>query len=107
MVWTSLCTISAAIYAKIKRSKICRKRIHFIHTYIYYTLFFCWINYDLKGWLIADYIHIPPQTPALDKGGACGKAMPCSPLARWVDIGIMGSYMVVTIPVVILHYVTP
>ena len=35
MVWTTLCTISAAIYAKIKRSKICRKRIHFIHTYIY------------------------------------------------------------------------
>ena len=25
----------------------------------------------------ADYIHIPPQTPALDKGGASGKAMPC------------------------------
>ena len=58
---------------------------------IYYTLFFCWINYGLKRWLIADYIHIPPQTPALNKGGASGKAMPCSPLARWGDIGIMGS----------------
>ena len=43
----------------------------------------------MKSRLIADYIHIPPQTPALDKGGASGKALPCSPLARWVDIGIM------------------
>ena len=25
------------------------------------------------------YIYIPPQTPALDKGGACGKALPCTP----------------------------
>jgi hypothetical protein len=36
----------------------------------------------------ADYIYIPPQTPALNKGGACGKALPCSPLARWVEMGI-------------------
>ena len=31
----------------------------------------------LKRRLFAGYVYIPPQTPALDKGGACGKAAPC------------------------------
>ena len=26
----------------------------------------------LKSRLLAGYVYIPPQTPALDKGGACG-----------------------------------
>ena len=25
------------------------------------------------------YIYIPPQTPAFDKGGACCRALPCTP----------------------------
>ena len=28
-----------------------------------------------------EYTYIPPQTPALGKGGACCKALPCSPTA--------------------------
>jgi hypothetical protein len=69
IVWTTLCTISAAIYAKIKRSKICRKRIHFIHTYIFYTLLFYWINYGLKRRLKPIiFISHPKPLPLIREG---------------------------------------
>ena len=40
------------------------------------SAFFCLhkaeLTSALKSRLLAGYVYIPPQTPALDKGGACG-----------------------------------
>ena len=44
----------------------------------------------LKRRLLAGYVYIPPQTPALDKGGACGCSANNLPRAGGL-IGLIGS----------------
>ena len=48
----------------------------------------CWINFGLKRRLVPIIYTIPPNLPLIRE--ACCKAAPCSPLARWVMIGIDG-----------------
>ena len=52
------------------------------------VLFCCLINTGLKSRLKPIIYTIPPNLPLIRE--ACGKALPCSPLARWVEIGIDG-----------------
>ena len=52
------------------------------------ALFCCLINTGLKSRLGPIIYTIPQNLPLIR--AACGKALPCSPLARWVEIGIVG-----------------